>query len=196
MRGLSFQVLFKLWDIDYKPANNIDACSSSKDYGLKCMMGLRSLNILRNINRPAVLKLFDNDGKNYYVTLIGLNDKTAKISFGNEERNVAIKDIESQWLGDYTLLWRPPDGYKGEFRAFHEGPAVKWLRTSMSNINNGVLQDPVSNIYDRGLVIEVKKYQLAEGLVPDGIVGPQTLVHINTAIDNKVPILSGRKEKN
>jgi len=78
----------------------------------------------------------------------------------------------------------------------HEGPAVKWLRTSMSIINNGVLQDTVSNIYDRGLVMEVKKYQLAEGLVPDGIVGPQTLVHINTAIDNKVPLLSGRKEKN
>jgi len=194
--SISFQSLFKQWEIDYKPGNSADACNNAKNYGLKCMKGLRSMKILSNINRPAVLKLFDNNGKNYYVTLVGLDDNTAKISFGNEERTVAIKDIESQWLGDYTLLWRPPEEFKGEFRALHEGPAVKWLRTSMSIINNGVLQDTVSNIYDRGLVIEVKKYQLAEGLVPDGIVGPQTLVHINTAIDNKVPLLSGRKEKN
>jgi general secretion pathway protein A len=194
--SLSFKLLLKLWDIDYTPANNIDACSRSKDYGLECMKGLRSLNILSNINRPAVLEFFDNDGKNYYVTLIGLDDNTAKISFGNEERTVAIKDIESQSLGDYTMFWKPPDGYNGAFRAWYEGPAVKWLRTSMSNINNGVLQDPVSNIYDNDLVIEVKKFQLAEGLVPDGIVGPLTLVHINTAIDKKVPLLSGRKEKN
>ncbi|MDH3568182.1 MAG: peptidoglycan-binding protein, partial [Desulfobacteraceae bacterium] len=170
--------------------------SSATRYGLQCMTGLRSLKSLGNINRPAVLKLFDEKGDIFYVTLSALDDNTAKINFAHEERIVSINEIESLWLGDFTLLWRPPSGFSRSFRAGHEGPEVNWLRASMALINMSALQEPVSMIYDNDLEREVKKFQITEGLVPDGIVGPLTVVHINTAVDSEVPTLSGIKEKN
>lgn len=194
--ALSFQSLFKLWDVDYIPGNAVDACDSAKNYGLKCMKGLRSIHILRNINRPAVLKLFNNEGTNYFVTLVALDDDTATISFGNEERTILIKDIESQLLGNYTLLWRPPADFKDPFQSGYEGPEVIWLRNNMAIINQHPSKETESAIYDSGLMQEVKNFQIAEGLMPDGIIGPRTLIHINTAVDISVPTLSGIREIN
>ena len=194
--SLSFQALFKLWNIDYKPGNAADACSSAARYGLQCMTGLRSLKSLGNINRPAVLKLFNEKGDIFYVTLSALDDDTAKIHFAHKERTVSITELESLWLGDFTLLWRPPSGFRRTFPAGHEGTEVHWLRTSMASINRRAVQEPVSMIYDSDLEREVKKFQITEGLVPDGIIGPLTVVHINTAVDSTVPTLSGIQEKN
>ena len=194
--SLSFQSLFKLWEIDYKPGNENDACLSADTYGLQCIKGLQNMKNLINMNRPAVLKLFDTEENSYYVTLITIDADTANIRFGNEDRTVAIKEIESRWLGEYTLLWRPPADFDMTFPAGHDGPEVNWLRNNMAIINNSSFKEPSSDVYDADLVREVKKFQIAQGLVPDGIVGPQTLVHINTAVFNDIPTLSGAGRKN
>ncbi len=194
--SLAFQSLFNLWEVDYKPDNANDACLSADTYGLQCLKGLKNMKSLINMNRPAVLKLFDKEENSYYVTLLTVVDDTANIRFGNEERTVAIKEIESRWLGEYTLLWRPPADFDMTFPAGHEGPEVNWLRKNMAFINNSPFKEPSSELYDADLVRDVKKFQLAEGLVPDGIVGPQTLVHINTAVFNDIPTLSGTGRKN
>jgi murein L,D-transpeptidase YcbB/YkuD len=35
----------------------------------------------------------------------------------------------------------------------------------------------------------VKKFQLSEGLVPDGVVGPQTIIHMNNVVGSDEPVL-------
>ncbi len=188
---LSLQSLYTLWNIDKKPANIVDACSSAREYGLQCMKGLGSLKSLTNMNRPAVLKLFDNEDNSFYVTLLAVDKDTANIRMGNEERTVALSDIESRWLGEYTILWRPPSDFDMTFPAGQEGPEVIWLRKKIAALNNTVIKEPASAVYDSGLVKDVRKFQVAQGLVPDGIVGPLTILHINTALDSDVPTLSG-----
>jgi general secretion pathway protein A len=44
------------------------------------------------------------------------------------------------------------------------------------------------------MISQVKKFQLDEGLVPDGIVGTQTLIHLNTVVDGEVPLLINKQE--
>ena len=193
--SLSFQSLFKRWEIDYKPVNANDACLRADAYGLQCLNGLESMKSLINMNRPAILKLFDKEENSYYVTLITVVADTANIRFGNEDRTVAIKDIESRWLGEYILLWQPPSDFDMIFPPGHDGPEVNWLRKNMAFINNSSFKEPASELYDADLVREVRKFQLAEGLVPDGIVGPQTLIHINTAVFKDIPTLSGTGRK-
>ncbi len=193
--SLSYNTMFNLWNIDFAAEKTADACSIANENGLQCMQGLRSMNSLRNINRPVVLKLHDNNGNIFFITLITLDDNTANISFGNEKRTVAIKDIKARWLGDYTLLWRPPHGYTGTIRSAYKGPVVKWLRTNLALINQTPLIEPINEIYDSDLEQQVKKFQIAEGLIPDGVVGPQTMVHINTIIDSSVPTLIDINEK-
>ncbi|UCH79642.1 MAG: AAA family ATPase [Nitrospiraceae bacterium] len=188
--GLSYTSMFKLWNIDHKPRNFADACSSAEKYGLTCMTGFKSMKSLKKINRPAVLKLFDTEGNSYYVTLIALGDDTARIRFGNEEKTVDIEEVESQWFGHYTLFWRPPEDYKGTW-SLYDGSAVKWLRKNIAVINKTQLEEPDSMVYDSDLVREIKKFQVAEGLKPDGVAGPLTMIHINTVLDSSVPTLTG-----
>ena len=43
--------------------------------------------------------------------------------------------------------------------------------------------------YDDDLLNEVKNFQLQQGLAADGIVGPVTIIHLNTHAGQKVPLL-------
>jgi general secretion pathway protein A len=44
-------------------------------------------------------------------------------------------------------------------------------------------------VFDDTIVSEVKKIQLFKGLVPNGIVGPQTIIHLNNEVGTEEPVL-------
>jgi general secretion pathway protein A len=50
-------------------------------------------------------------------------------------------------------------------------------------------------VFDDELVKRVKEFQISKGLVPDGIVGPQTIIHLNLASENGDPLLSGKQRE-
>lgn len=197
-KDMAYQSLFKQWGISYQPQKNTTACEQAQAHGLHCLNAVGSLNNLRDLNRPAILKLFDNQGKEFYATLTSLKGQIATFVVGTEIKRVAVKDIESQWLGDYTLLWRVPPDYHGEIRPGNQGPIVQWLDKQLSLIQGRTYQLGKNLVYDLvyddELVRQVKKFQIMEGLVPDGIVGPQTLIHLDTATGGKIPTLVDNQE--
>ena len=190
----AFQELFRLWGITYRPENNDSACSRAKADGLRCYRGLGNLKNLRNLNRPAVLKLFDDEGREYYAALTGLNAESAVLTFGAETREVPVKDIESHWLGEYTLLWRPPPDYNEVIKPGMESPVVQWLDKQLAQVQGKTARPGETRKFDDELVNKVKKFQLAEGITPDGIVGTKTLIHLNTAAGNDIPALIKKKD--
>ncbi len=182
---IAFQELFKLWGLAYQPADNFSACSQAESNGLKCYKSIGNLLRLRNLNRPAVLKFSDNGGSVYYAVLTGLSDDTARLLVGTEMKEVPIKDAEASWLGEFTLLWRPPPDNTDVIKPGMQGPAVQWLETRLSMFD-GKSNIPRENPeYDSELVERVKKFQLDRGLVPDGIVGTQTMIHLSAAAGDK-----------
>jgi murein L,D-transpeptidase YcbB/YkuD len=46
-------------------------------------------------------------------------------------------------------------------------------------------------VFDNVLMHRVKEFQLARGLIPDGTVGPETLIRLATAADQTAPKLYG-----
>ena len=56
-------------------------------------------------------------------------------------------------------------------------------------IITGQQQDRISNTYDEPLVEKVKSFQSQQGLIADGIVGPVTIIHINTQAKTDIPSL-------
>jgi murein L,D-transpeptidase YcbB/YkuD len=44
-------------------------------------------------------------------------------------------------------------------------------------------------VFDTDLVLRIKQFQLAHGLIPDGAVGTQTLMHLASAADTSAPAL-------
>jgi general secretion pathway protein A len=192
-KEMAFQSLLRQWGIIYKP-NDGTACQQAHAHGLRCLDAQGSLGSLLHLNRPAVLKLFDNQGREFNATLIAIRGQTATFVVGNENRIVDVKDIALRWFGNYTLLWRMPPKYKGYIKPGNQGPDVQWLDQQLALIQGRTAQPRENPVFDDVLVRQVKKFQLAEGLVPDGVVGPQTFIHLNSAIGSKGPVLINKQE--
>ncbi len=190
-QAMAFQALFKQWEVPYNKRE--DFCQQAETQGLRCMNGPGSLSSVMRLNSPVVLKLFDDQGKEFYVTLAMIKGRTATIEAGDEKRTVGLTEIEHRWLGDYTLLWRAPVNYRGDIRPGMTGPDVHWLDTQLAIIQGRKARTEEVLTYDAQLITQVKKYQISEEIVPDGIVGPRTIIHINNAVGIKAPRLVQRQ---
>jgi len=194
-RETAFQELFRLWHIPDKTNKNLTPCQEAKKTaGLGCLDVASSLNGLLQLNRPAVLKLFDDQGREFYATLTALEGQTATFVLGNKTKKVNVGEIEKHWMGDYTLFWRMPPNYKGDIRPGIRGAEVQWLEKQLSLISGQPIQQRKNPVLDNALVLQVKKFQISRSLKPDGVVGPQSIIHLNTAAGSDEPLLSGKKE--
>jgi len=190
---LAFQSLFRQWNLPYQEKD--EACKQAEPHGLRCLKVRGSLNDLVRLNRPAVLKLFDDTGKSFYVTVTDFQNNIATLMAGKEQLEVDKKDIERSWTGDFVIFWRTPGNYHGSMHQGYQGPEVEWLYQKLSLAQGVKPQSLKSPVYDESLVKQVKKFQLSEGLLSDGVVGSQTIIHLNNATGSSEPLLVGEKAK-
>ena len=178
-REAAFQSLFRLWGAVYDPGAAKEVCRQAEAQGLLCLTGRGSLEDLGRLNRPAVLKLSDKA----YTTLSALRDRRATIAVGGE-----IKEVTFHWYGEYALLWNPPPEYREYLHPGDEGSLVPWLESRLA-LRDGQYRPRNTRVYDAALVNEIKRFQAVEGLAADGIVGPRTMIRLNTG--HGIPLLRG-----
>jgi len=193
-KGMAYQALFRQWNLPYDEEGSGDPCRQAQIHGLRCLTAQGSLNGLLSLNHPAVLTLFDEKGRQFYATLSALHGQTATFVVGTEMRTVNIKEVEKKWLGDYTLLWRTPPDFRSPLRPGQKGNMVLWLNKQLALLQGKNDQPGKNLVYDGDRVAQLKKFQLSEGLVPDGIVGPQTIIHLNTFTASGEPLLYDKKK--
>lgn len=133
--------------------------------------------------------MYDDQGREFYATLTGIKGHSATFVIGNETIIVDINEIEKRWLGDYFLLWRMPPDYRGPILLGQKRKIVQWLDRQLSIIQGRPPRSQNSLVFDDTIVSEVKKIQLFKGLVPNGIVGPQTIIHLNNEVGTEEPVL-------
>lgn len=185
----SYEALFREWHIAYNSENDGPACSYAASKGLQCLRARGSIDGLLRLNRPALLKLYDNAGQEYFAAVTAITGQDAALTVGSEQRIIPVKDLESQWAGDYTLLWKPPSAYRQNIKTGYNGPVVQWLDAQLSVIHDRALSGEDISTYTDELTEEIKRFQDAEGLKPDGIVGMRTIIHLNTLNNQEVPLL-------
>ncbi len=187
---LAYAALFRAWGADYEGA---DACQQAEGLGLRCRSARGGLDELRQLNRPAALVMRDDQGREFHAALIALEDKTATFVIGAETRKVALGALAAQWAGQYILLWRmPPDAHEN-IRLGERGPAVRWLITQLAQAQGQVADPSKAPLFDEALERQVKQFQLAQGLIPVGLVGPQTLIRLAGVGDRSAPELLPRQ---
>ncbi|HVN95334.1 MAG TPA: AAA family ATPase [Syntrophorhabdaceae bacterium] len=191
-RDLAYGVLFSKWQIAYDPKDRRDACEQAKRQGLQCLEETGSLIGLKQMNKPAVLKLIDEKGE-YYSAMTSIKADTAIFMVGDETRIVDDKEIAKRWSGDYTLIWRAPAGYTGELKPKSRGPLVLWLDEQLSRLKGQPLKAGRKPVYSDEITKEVKEFQITAGLTPDGIAGAKTIICLTDAMDNGGPQLEKRK---
>ncbi len=185
----AYQDLLRLWGIDYDPRDNPSVCRFADEQGLRCLYSVSTLEELSRLNRPAVLSLFNAQGQKYFVTLTALNNDTAELLLAGEKHKVSVDDL-ALWLeGQFAVLWRKPTDYSGILQPGGTGPMVSWLDRNLATVQG---RSPLSEppvIYDESLIRQVRRFQSSQGLVPDGVVGPNTIIQINTYTDSSLPLL-------
>ena len=179
--------LLMRWQPNYTSTTNASVCNDP-EHGLSCFYHRGNLNSLRKLNRPVVLKLYNDDGKIAYLTLNALDKNQATINTGEEFLKIDTNIIEKHWYGEFSLLWQAPPFYQQTILPGSKGEVVQWLGQQLTRLydnNNPTIYDT----YSEELVALLKRFQKSKGLIADGIAGPLTLIHLNTAIGQPTPRL-------
>jgi general secretion pathway protein A len=114
---------------------------------------------------------------------------------GSETKRVSLDTLAEQWSGYYVQLWRMPPELSENIRQGERGPAVAWLGRQLAQAQGRPVDANADPIFDDALARQVKQFQLAEGLVPDGAVGPQTLMRLSAIADKTAPRLVRQPRK-
>jgi general secretion pathway protein A len=178
---MAFGVLLASWDRVYRESLGAP-CDQAASQGLACLERQGNLGSLRHLNRPAVLRLIDREGRGFYAPLLKLSDSKATLLINTKRVTVGTIALEKQWFGDYTLLWQPPPGYRGPIKPDHKGATAEWLASRIAAATGR----PATGA-DLGQLVTA--FQESAGLLADGIAGPDTLIHLNSNLGRNSPTL-------
>ncbi len=190
---IAFDTLLRQWRPDYINENGTPACDNP-DHNLSCLHERGNLNSLRKLNRPAVLKLYGNDGKTAHIVLSQLDKNQATLVAADDSFDIDVSLLEKYWYGEFSLLWQPPPFYQQAVSPGSNGPVVQWLGQQLTRLYGHQQTPTIYDVYSDELVTRVEAFQQSKGLVADGIAGPLTLIHLNTDIGAPSPLLYAAPE--
>jgi general secretion pathway protein A len=178
--GAALETLLAHWGIE--SAADCDALSA---LGYACHRSRGSFGNLRQLDRPAVLELIDENGTSHHVVVTALGRERAELSMGGVSTTFAIADVAELWFGEFTMLWQPPNGRSVSLLPGVDDPNVVWLRESLSAIDLRYTAEPLdSTVYDAGLEARVMTFQRDHRLDVDGYAGEQTQIIIRGLLDD------------
>ena len=155
---------------------------------MSCYSNPGNLADIANLNRPVFVD-FEIAGKPQNLLLTAIDSQTITLVGTDTEFHVNRADFLSYWDGQSTLLWRLPPGYETPTMIGDQGETVAWLSDQLAFIDLQPKQKTTS-LFNRELEERVKRFQVSVGLLPDGRVGPQTWIHINSIQAQGVPLLN------
>ena len=190
----AFAVLLQIWGAVVVLADNTDPCRVAEVSGLRCLSKLGSLRDVAHLNRPIVLGLETRNSSSWFVLTV-LDQNVVTLTANGESYPVSSSDLLTAWSGFFTLLWRAPPAYQQPVKLGDRGAAVDWLMTQLA-IVEGVKPPSIteSRMFDQDLEARVKRFQISVGLVPDGIVGDQTWIHLNSSDFSDIPSIRRSNE--
>lgn len=176
----AWRALGRLWQLDIAAA---DPCSAIASLGLACYKGRATLGELQQLDRPVLLALGASAETPAWALLTGLDDRQARLTLADGTASVSLATLAAQWHGDIAALWRPPPGYSGDAAAAARGAFADWLRDSLQAFQGDTLPAATP------LRQRIEAFQRAQGLPPDGLAGPMTLMQLNRAAGESGPRL-------
>jgi len=192
-KAQAYADLFDVWRKEYDAAKNGNACAFARNNGLSCLHRQGNLRSLAVLNRPAVLKLYDEKNDTAYAILTYLGDNEATLRKGDTTLTVSADTLNRYWLGEYTLLWQKPPYYHSAVQPGSHGPIVQWLDQQLVRIYGHDHTPTIHDTYNEKLKSQIVKFQQSKGLTPDGVVGPHTFILLNSELEADMPLLNTRK---
>lgn len=179
-REAAFTRLLALWQLRAQEADLAAAirCPAVISPGVYCLRGSGSLAKIEALGRPVALRLKLAEREAWGV-LLGLDQTRVRLALGGQTLEAERQAFERQWLGEYFALWRAPAFLSGTtLRRGDHGPGVEWLRQRLNEGGFARLDSTGPAVFDARVETGVRMLQSATGLLPDGIVGPETMLAV------------------
>jgi general secretion pathway protein A len=167
-----------------------DPCALAAEQDVRCFRAHGGLALLRLLARPSVLALRDGQDRQVFVVLAGLGHDEATLLVGKTPLEVPLSLLTTAWRGDFTTFWRVPPGYSVPLSLGSQGALVDAVGAELAQ-QQGASAPVPDHVFDNALRSRVAAFQQAQGLAPDGVAGPTTLMQINRASGVAEPWLAG-----
>ena len=165
-----------------------DPCRAAVKQAIYCFTSRNGLTEVRQLDRPGVLTLQDDANEKYYALLIGLNRDTALLQIGDRQETVTLAALAKRWRGGFTALWRGPAGYFKPIVFGQRDDAVDWIAARLAAALGTT--PPMPGIaFDAAMSARLREFQLGQGLLPDGLPGPRTLIRLASMAGDQGPHL-------
>jgi general secretion pathway protein A len=189
----AFASLSSLWGLDYRVSNTGLGCDAIRSAGLQCLFRSGNWNRLRRLDVPVILELTGSTGARRRAALVALDEKRATLAVGGQEYTYSLAEIDRRWDGSFILVWKAPPVRSHLISRGMQGADVAWVRARLDALDGKTTISPGPDMYGAALEQRVIAFQRSRALVPDGLVGDETLLHLTLATrDSSVPSLSSR----
>ncbi|NNG12302.1 MAG: AAA family ATPase [Halobacteria archaeon] len=176
----AWTALFAQWSVELPAHVKPDFCNFATENGLRCLLGKGTWASLRHFDRPVILTLVATDGQRVPVTLQHLDQDSAELVLGGELYRLPVGQLDSHWYGDFAMLIQAPPAGTLYMRVGSRGADIGWLRQQLETIQGVDLSTDNPLYFDDGLHQQLLAFQRSRGLVPDGVVGPHTIIQLNS----------------
>jgi general secretion pathway protein A len=166
-------------------------CQAFAREQVRCFTDKTSLPLIRQLARPGFVKLDSRSTSPSYALLVALTPDSATLRAGNSEQTVTLAALAARWEGDFSTLWRVPAGYTAPINDGQGGPVVEWVLARLATLEGKPpgAERPVQNAAFKA---SVRAFQVAQGLPPDGLLGPLTFMQLNRTGGVDEPVLRTR----
>ena len=191
-QATALQTLAAQWGVEFAnlPSNNIAACKQLSFQGLQCLRIRDELSRLRDLDRPAMIRIASTSGKDSFITLTALHGDVATVQLNKQTWHVSTQALLQHWYADFMILWQPPKGYTEPIRRHASGSIVTSLAGLLNQVQGEMIPAHHFTRMEPLLVARVKDFQRSVGLNPDGTAGANTLIYLNDATHMPRPHLT------
>ena len=181
--------LLARWQVNSADISVRDAarCNNVLFNGFDCLRGSGTLDQLVRFDRPLVLILHHGDARAAGL-LTGVDAQRVRLDIGGQARSIDKAALHDFWNGEFAAAWRVPPDVPATLHQGDAGPGVVWVKAQLARMDAGKPADAGPAYFDTALEERVRKLQIAFGIKPDGIVGPETLFALS-ALDESGPHL-------
>ncbi len=157
------------------------ACEQAVRLQLQCFRNNNmTLALIRQLARPGLLTVLDDQGRPQQALLLALGEQTATLGQGQLAKTVSLSTLALAWRGDFATFWIAPSGYDGVVRPNDRGPLVDGLARQLALLD-GSVAPATPAVFSDTLRQKLQTFQRAQGLPADGQPGPMTLMQLNRA---------------
>ncbi|MBP9911577.1 MAG: peptidoglycan-binding protein, partial [Rubrivivax sp.] len=178
--GIAWRELALRWNVAIGEG---DACVAAAQARLICLPRTGGgLPVVRQLDRPGIVTLRAGNGRPGWALLVALREDEVTLQAGAQRFRLTLPALATVWRGEFATFWRAPAGWREGANAAADPALRNWVAQQL---------DAAGVAAGTPLPERVRMFQLAQGLPPDGVTGPLTLMLLNRSAGVDEPSLAG-----